>query len=334
MCGLATVCSVYTFGANHYTWPVMKDKIAHLRMAGSALGRAIRAMMDHRNPRDAAAISYFSFLALFPAVLVLISVANDLLGKNELGGSSIFARIIVLFPVSKKFLDENLSQIIDPSTTLVLSCVVVVMWTSSWVFSIVENALNRAWDVPKRRTFWESRLRSISVVVLGGTILLASAALLAVASPASDKPNERLRIYVQDPIISWLWKSISYGAVLFLAVLVFGCVYKLLPDKKVQWKEALSGAIISALLWELGTFVFIRLVPYFDYERIYGRMGAVIALLAWVYTSNLLILFGANFSAQLHGTEIADAPAAEKLVTNQQYSGEKGGRLRSFPRPR
>jgi hypothetical protein len=81
-------------------------------------------MMDHRNPRDAAAISYFSSLALFPAVLVLIAVANDILGKFEFKQSSIVVRIVALFPVAKKFLDQNLSQIIDPPAALVLSCIV------------------------------------------------------------------------------------------------------------------------------------------------------------------------------------------------------------------
>jgi len=289
-------------------------------------------MWDHRNPRDAAAISYFSGLALFPGVLVLIAVANDLLGKFEYGESTIFSRIIVLFPVSKKFLDENLSQIVDPSTTLVLSCVVIVMWTSSWVFSIVENAMNRAWDVPRRRTFWESRIRSIMVVVLGGIILLGSVAILAIASPVTGEAQEKLRVYFRDPIITWLWQSVLYIAVLLLAILVFTCIYKLMPDRKVEWRDALSGAAASALLWELGTFIFIKLIPYFDYERVYGRMGAVITLLVWVYTSNLIMLFGANFSAQFHRVASEQVPDAGDAAANGQSPGEAPARLRSFRR--
>ncbi len=297
-----------------------------LRKTASAFGRALRAMLDHRNPRDAAAISYFSFFALFPSLFVLIAVANDLLGKLEFGKENIINRMIALFPVSRKFLVENLKQIVDPSTTLVLSCVVIVMWTSSWVFSIVENALNRAWDVPRRRTFWESRVRSITVVVLGGSILLTSVAILAIAAPVG--------LYSQDPIISWLWKSLLYSAVLLLAVLVFTCIYKLMPDKKINWREAVSGAIVSAVLWEIGTFIFINLVPHFDYERIYGRMGAVITLLAWVYTSNLLMLFGANFSAQLHRLETVDSVFKEEPAAFRGVSERPQENLRFVRRSR
>lgn len=312
----------------------MPPKVAIIRNAGRALGRTVRTMMDHRNPRDAASISYFSILALFPGVLVLIAVANDLLGRLEFGQSNLFDRMIALFPVSEKFLHENLSQILDPSTTLVLSCVAIVMWTSSWVFSIMENALNRAWGVPKRRTFWESRIRSITVVVLGGTILLAAVALLAIASPGNGEDQKKLLIYFQDPIITWLWKSVMYCAVLLLAILVFTCVYKLMPDKKVEWREALSGASVSALLWECGTFIFIKLVPYFDFERVYGRMGAVMMLLVWVYVSNLFMLFGAHFSAQLHkaGSEQASAKHGQSTYAGPQE--DAAGRLRFIGRSR
>jgi membrane protein len=291
-------------------------------------------MMDPRNPRDAAAISYFSSLALIPAVLVLIAVANDILGKFDFGKSSIVVRIVALFPVAKNFLEENLSQIIDPPASLVLSCIVVVMWTSSWVFSIVENALNRAWNVPKQRSFWESRIRSITVVAAGGTILLASVAIIAVASPVSDATRERLLVYAADPIISWVWKAVLLSASFLLAILVFCCIYKLMPEKKVTWVEAVSGALVSALLWETVSVIFIDLIPFFDYERVYGRMAAVIALLAWVYSSNLIMLFGAHFSAQLRGPAALPELATEEVASAKQFAGRTKGKVRSFPRYR
>lgn len=317
-----------------YTCSPMSDKHSPFRRNLSALGRAIRSMMDPKNPRDAAAISYFSSLALFPAVLVLIAVANDILGKFDFGHNSVIGRLVALFPVAKKFLVENLSQIIDPPASLVLSCIVVVMWTSSWVFSIVENALNRAWNVPKQRSFWESRIRSITVVVAGGTILLASVAIIAIASPVSDATRERLAVYTQDPFIPWVWKSVLLCASLLLAILVFCCIYKLMPEKKVTWAEAAGGALVSAFLWETVSVIFIYLIPFFDYERVYGRMGAMIALLAWVYSSNLIMLFGAHFSAQLQGPLVLQQPATEEVATAKPYPGRAKGKIRSFPRSR
>ncbi len=286
--------------------------------------------MDQQNPRDAAAISYFILFALFPAVLVLLAVASDILAQLEIR-LDVTARIMSLFPVSKDFLEKNLSQIAEPSPALVLSCVMVVLWTSTWIFSFVENALNRAWGVPKQRTFWESRIRSFIVVFLGGTILLASAGITAVVSKAQSRTSAEFK---QDEIITGLWSSIFLSVGFLLAILVFFCVFKLMPDRKVAWREALSGALASALLWELGSIIFLRLGTYFDYERVYGRMGAVIALLAWVYTSNMIMLFGASFSAQLHRPPAEQSSEGENPDRGKEEREGPGGEIRSVPNSR
>jgi len=254
-------------------------------------------------------------------VLVLLAVAQDvldLLGIKQ----GLVKRIVSLFPVSRKFLDANLTQIIDPSLGLVLSCMVVVFWTSTWVFSFVETALNRAWDVPKRRTFWESRLRSVMVIVLGGIILLASTGITAIVGKAQDQASE---VFRQDEIITGLWSSVLLTIGSLLAVLVFFCVFKLMPDRKVLWQEALSGAAVSAVLWEIGSYIFIKLFPSFDLERVYGRTGAMIALLAWVYTSNLIMIFGANFSAQLHGPATDPAHKSPVDLSGQVITSQSPG---------
>ena len=126
--------------------------------------------------------------------------------------------------------------------------------------------------------------------------------------------------------IGWLWYFALLGAGLLIAVLVFTLVFKWMPHRKVFWKEALAGALVTTIMWEIGSYIFLRLVPFFDYQKIYGKMGAVIALLAWVYTSNLIMLFGANFSAQLH-----EIMSEESMPGFDLYIGEK---LRRFPTTR
>ncbi len=292
------------------------------------MARAARTMMDHQNPRDAAAISYFSLFALFPAALVLLAVLNDLLSLLE-ARKVVVNRIVSFFPVPQRFLAQNLAQMGDPSPALVVSCVVIVLWTSTWILSFVEGALNRAWDVPKRRTFWESRIRSFTVIVLGGCILLAAAGMTAIVGNVRDRTTHAFRA---DPIINSLWSTILLLISFLLAALAFFCVFKLMPDRKVVWQEALSGAVAATLLWELGSVIFFKLVPYFDYERVYGRMGAIIAVLAWVYTSNLIMLFGANFSAQLHRPVEEPQPGVFRPESELREPQDARRRIRSFPR--
>jgi len=266
---------------------------------GKAFLGASRAMLNTEMPHDAAAISYFSLIALFPSILILISLTDTVLGWVDLH-KKVVQTIVALFPGSRQFLRAYLNELTTPSTALTLSCLLVILWSSTWIFIFLENALNRAWGVPRRRTFWQSRLRSSVLMVLGGLCLLISAGITTVVTRLQTRSLAGTWEFIEDPIIRRLWSLVFFAAGLLVAVLVFWLVFRLMPDRKVPWMEALSGAVVSATMWEIASYIFVRLVPSFDYQKIYGKTGTFILVLVWVYTTNLIMLFGANFSAQLH----------------------------------
>ncbi len=305
----------------------MSQKPSAMRRLGRAFANAFRAMMNHETPRDAAAISYFSLIALFPSLLVMIALTDAILNWVDLH-RRVVRIIVALFPGSSQFLRMYLSEITAPSAALTISCVVVILWSTSWIFTFIENALNRAWAVPNRRSFWESRIRSISLMVLGGACLLISAGVTMVVSRIQSMSSGRIPAFADDPIIKWLWSSVIMATGFVVAIVVFWLVFKLMPDRKVPWTEALSGALVAAIMWEVASYVFGRLVPTFDYQMIYGKTYTIILLLVWVYTSSLIMLFGANFSAQLHRNEVAGGTVP--------FSGEPSREsyrsiIRSFP---
>jgi membrane protein len=292
----------------------MALKKSFFREIGRSFAAAGRVMLKHETPRDAAAISYFSLVALFPAILVMVALADTMLGWMNLHGTVV--RLIVhLFPGSRLFLRSYLAELTTSSKTVVFSCAVVFIWSSSWIFSFLESAINRAWGVSNQRTFWESRLRSIGFMILGGTSLLASSAILGFVS------NTRAREVAEVPagaeesyLIGWFWYCVLIFAVLLIAVLVFTLIFKWIPHRKVYWREAFLGALVFVSMWEMGSTIFVHLLPYFDYQKIYGKAGAVMALLVWIYTSSLILLFGANFTAQLHGIRLQEPmPDSGKL---------------------
>src|SRR5512144_2201099 len=95
-----------------------------IQRLGSAFLRAGKAMLNQKNPRDAAAISYFSLLALFPAILTLIALVDAFLGWIDLHGT-VVQRIAALFPGSRQFLRTNLSELTTPSAALTFSCIII-----------------------------------------------------------------------------------------------------------------------------------------------------------------------------------------------------------------
>lgn len=310
---------------------IMSKTKSGLQRVGTAFVDAARAMWTHEVPKDAGAISYFSLFVLFPAILVLFHITFFILGMWELH-LPVVQRIVELFPGSKGFLENNLLELMDPSPLLFLACFIVVIWGSTWIFTFLENALNRAWEVPRRRTFWESRLRNIALLVLGGTMLLASAGITLVVNAQHALADKRVPAFAKDQLINTIWAWIILAAGFVMAIAVFFCIYKLMPDRKVLWFEALSGAIVATSLWEADWKIFSKLVPTFDSQKVYGTTGFIIALLTWVYTSSLITLYGANFSAKLHRPEQQLKGASPESAPADNRPRERN--VRNFPRSR
>lgn len=271
---------------------------------GKSFAAAGRMMIKHEAPRDAASISYFSLIALFPAILVMMAAADAFLGWVDLK-ETVVKLIVDLFPGSRQLLSSYPNTFPTLSTSVVVSCAVVFIWSSSWIFSFLESAINRAWEVSNQRTFWESRLRSIAFMLLGGVSLLTTAIITVVIGAIRGRAALHIPSSVRASyLIGWFWSLVLLLTGLVIAMLVFALIFKWTPHRRVYWKEAFSGSLVFIIIWEIGSIIFVKLLPYFDYQAIYGKTGAVITLLVWVYTSNLFLLFGAHFSAQMHRTRL------------------------------
>jgi membrane protein len=300
-----------------------------VRRVGTALVDSAREMIRHETPRDAAAISYFSLFALFPSTLLLVALADSLFGWMNLH-KRVLQGIISLFPGSGQFLAANMGEITTPSPAIVLSCCIVVIWCSTWIFTFIENAMNRIWGFAKDRTFWESRLRSTALLLLGGGCLLTSAGITAIVSTTRSQAHAHMHSLSRYPVFTWMWSAALLGMGFCIATLVFFLFYKVMPDGKVLWWEALSGGLVAAAEWDAGSYIFAKVVPYFDYQRVYGKAGAIIALMAWVYTSTFILLYGAAFSAKLGRPHQAEKHDSQPFGTHEGMQN----RVRSFPSSR
>jgi membrane protein len=277
----------------------MNRDISFLRRLWGALGSAFGALLNEDTPRDAAAISYFGMLSLFPSILLLFATADTSLGWIGEPREKIIQRFVSLFPASRQFLSDNLTDLADPSPALTVACIVVVIWCTSWICAFVENALNRAWKVSRRRPFWENRIRGMALMAVGGMCLLASVAFNAFVSAIRAQSASRIPA-LAEPVFHRLWSFIPLAAGFLIAVFVFTLIYKLMPGCPISWFEAWCGSVAAAVIWELASSIFVKVLSHFNYGKIYGKAGAVIALLAWVYTSSFIMLYGAHFTAQLH----------------------------------
>lgn len=264
------------------------------------LTRSFVAFMDNDLTTSAAAVSYFSMLVLFPTLLILLTIGNRVVDPETVD-KYIIGPVLAFLPGAQVFIRKNLESISNISTGVIISCVLVILWASSWMFTVIEKALNRIWGTYPR-AFLHGRGVNIAVMGLVWLLLGASALVSAFVSAlrtVADKFPVRLGEDV-TALTSFAWQTVFVLVSVALTVILFTVLYKFLPNTKVPLMEALPGAILAGVLWEAAKFGFTALLPFFHYDLLYGSIGVGVALLSWIYMSSVIMLYGAQFTALLH----------------------------------
>ncbi len=248
---------------------------------------------------SAAAMSYFGLMALFPALLLLLAIGNQITAATEL-----LTRAVEVYPGSGKFLRETIRSLSTVSKGVVVTCVIVVLWAGSWVFAVIERALNRIWGATSR-TFWHGRALTIGMIGIIGVLLASSVMITSLVVALREiagrlSPRQIARYPILLSVGSAFWQLIFAILSLLVTVVLFVIIYRFMPKAEVTLRDTLPGAILAGLLWEVAKYVFALSVNYFHYDQIYGSVGAVVAVLTWSYFSSLILLFGAQLTAVFH----------------------------------
>jgi membrane protein len=248
---------------------------------------------------SSAAMSYFGLMALFPALLLMLAMSNRITAAAEL-----LTHAVDVYPGSAKFLSETIRSMSSVGTGAIITCIVVTIWAGSWVFAVIERALNRIWRATSR-TFWHGRALTIGMIGIVGVLLAFSVLVTSFVVGLRDMAARLSpRQVAHYPLLlsagSVFWQIIFAVASFLITVTLFVIVYRFMPKAEVTLLDTLPGAIIGGLLWEAAKYVFAWALSYFHYDQIYGSVGAVVAVLTWSYVSSLILLFGAQLTAVFH----------------------------------
>ena len=233
--------------------------------------------------------------------------------------------IVDTYPGSSKFLHETIQSLSNVSTGVIITCAVIVLWAGSWVFAVVERALNRVWGTT-HRTFLHGRLLTLGMIGIVGLLLVVSVFgtsvlvyLQEIAGRMSPRQLERYRLLAS--VGSVFWQVVFALVSFFVTFALFAIVYRFMPNAHVTVRDTIPGAIIGGLLWEAAKYAFAWSLNYFHYDQVYGSVGAVVAVLTWGYVSSLVLLFGAQLTGVFHREHMEHPmPAPGINVPSASYS--------------
>ena len=237
----------------------------------------------------AGAIAFYTLFSMFPLVLAVISIWGFFLGhedQQEVRAEQI-ARVI---PVSSVFIGETMRGVASARAITGVASVFVLLWASSTAFGAIRKGINAAWGVTKTRPFIKERMIDLGLASGAGILMVF---LLFITPMVST-----LQLLVERA-----FPGITYGLAASLITVVispaisfgtFLILYRYLPNTKVDFRTVWVCALLASLAFDGAKWGFIWYVNTFPvYNLVYGSVGAIMALLTWVYVEAIIMLFGA-----------------------------------------
>jgi membrane protein len=246
----------------------------------------------------AAALAFYTMFSIAPVLLIAVGVASFFLAP-ETATDRIIGEMQKMVGAQGA---NAVRQVIESSRGFgkglwaVSVGIITLIMGATAVFGELQTALNYIWDVkakPDRGVFMAfivDRLRSFSIAICVGFVLLVSLVISAVISGLQDYMNKWL------PGIPWVWQTANVVASFFVVALLFAMIYKFLPDVVIAWSDVRIGAAVTALLFTGGKYLIGVYLGQTATASAFGAAGSLVVLLFWVYYSALIGFFGAEFT--------------------------------------
>ncbi|MEU0672157.1 YhjD/YihY/BrkB family envelope integrity protein [Streptomyces sp. NPDC006172] len=269
------------------------------RSWGAVLKGTVKEFKDDELTDRAAALTYYGILSLFPALLVLVSLLG-VAGKSAT--DEVLANVRKLAPGSARdIISDAVTQLQGRGgvgSIMAVVGIVLAVWSASGYVAAFIRSANAVYDMPEGRPVWKVLPVRVGVTVVLLVLAVVSALIVVFTGDLARRAGETLGI--GDTALT-VWSIAKWPVLVVLVTIMIALLYWATPNVKVRgFKWITPGSVLALLIWLIASAGFAFYAANFaSYNKTYGTLAGVIVFLVWLWISNIAILLGLEFDAEL-----------------------------------
>ena len=310
----------------------MKKKVTFKRL-WEVLKKSFKGFSNDRITKMSSSLSYYTIFSMAPLLIIIISLSGLFLGQDAAQGK--------IYDQLSNFIGSNAASQLQTmiqnaslsgkSKFAAIIGIATLIVGATTVFAQIQDTINFIWGIkPKPKKGWlsflKNRFLSFSVIIGLAFLLLVSLTLSTIV----DTFSASLKAHFPQITVVLLY-VINTVITLLLTALIFGTIFKVLPDAKIRWRDVITGAITTAVLFMLAKFGISFYISKSNVGSTYGAAGSLVILLLWVYFSAMILYFGAEFTkayavefgAAIHPDDYAVTTKIVEVEVGQKSMQEK-----------
>ncbi len=245
----------------------------------------------------AASIAYFTLFSLSPLLVIAMAIAGAVFGEEAARGAVESQLTGLLGPDAAGAIQAAIRGAADVGRGTLAGAfgVIMLLLTASGTFGEIQAGLNAIWKTEVPQSTGVSQLLKAKAAAVG---LVAATGFLLLTSLVASAAISALGTWMQGrlPGSAWLIQAVNISVSLLLLSALFAAIYKVLPDRRIAWRDVAVGALITALLFTVGKYAIGLYIGGAGIGGSFGAAGSLAAVLVWIYYSSLIFLLGAEIT--------------------------------------
>jgi membrane protein len=264
-----------------------------------ALKRTVKEFREDNLTDWAAALTYYGVLALFPALIALVSVVG-LLGQSTVDTLIANIKAIPADGQAKDIVLKTIESLSKQKSAAGIAFVVglaLALWSASSYVGAFMRASNAIYETREGRPFYKLRPVQLAVTLVMVVLIALSAAAIAVTGPVTERVGQAVGL---GGTAQTLFDICKWPVILLIVSFMFSLLYYAAPNvKQPGFKWLTPGGVLAVLIWLAASAAFALYVKFFPNNKTYGSFGGVIVFLTWLWISNIALLLGQELNAEL-----------------------------------